>query len=561
MEPQAPPIDIETMDLIIRTPPVLNVMAQSGQITPRMLRVLVCKGHLNPTVQLDFRVKQDTDFPFARLPESIIEHMACYMDKRTLVSMAQASKMTQRMANDVLASMTVRLTGANATKEYSDAGDSVVPSYARDVIVTPAAKSALKTLHKRVTSLRLYDVPMDAKDVREVVARVPGLMELGLLAQPEATPRRIFRGQVYRPLLTSVTLWPLKSLKLTSLDLSRQVCTSKCAGVIAELTTLKRLVLSDAVVPNISHISALVGIETLDVSGIVLPDDIKIPGTCKDLTVSQWNDAWASELTALTRLSAVGEPKAMPETLRHLQLHADTFVPAVIKLTGLETLLWTSAKGETYNAIQPWLHTVTLASMMFKTSPGTHPESMIGFRRNDAVYEYTFVNIAMTMQFTLALSARTGLVSLTLNRCDIADAGIARIFPGLRTLCLAGNPGIHLGGLRSLTRLTDLDVSGCALNEEQMAIIGEMTQLEDLNLRDNKIVAHLGVLRDMRCLRRLDLRGCGITEAHLESLENIGVETVLISGRPLAISGPLDYRLKYLFDAAEVFEDEIEVDE
>ncbi|MDY6132199.1 MAG: hypothetical protein SPI09_02390 [Candidatus Limivicinus sp.] len=85
-----------------------------------------------------------------------------------------------------------------------------------------------------------------------------------------------------------------------------------------------------------------------------------------------------------------------------------------------------------------------------------------------------------------------------------ALTGLEEMFVGLKALNLSGNSLASLQGLSVMTGLEYLDLTGCRLNEDALAVLTDLNSLKVLNLSNNP----------------------GITAAKIEELNAQGIETV-----------------------------------
>ncbi len=98
--------------------------------------------------------------------------------------------------------------------------------------------------------------------------------------------------------------------------------------------------------------------------------------------------------------------------------------------------------------------------------------------------------------------------------------------------------------LPALVKLSSLNADGTALNDEQAAVIGQLTTLGDLVLNHTRVTdAGVAKLQALRGLQSLHLTGTGITNASLPVLGKLPALTVLdlsetkVTGGFAALSG------------------------
>ncbi|GAA4430931.1 leucine-rich repeat domain-containing protein [Bremerella cremea] len=99
---------------------------------------------------------------------------------------------------------------------------------------------------------------------------------------------------------------------------------------------------------------------------------------------------------------------------------------------------------------------------------------------------------------------------------------------------LKGDHSFHDAGCTQLARLTELrhlDLSGTAITDRTMPVIGSLSQLQSLSLRHTHLTdAGMAQLKELRNLNQLNISGTQVTEAglnHLAMLPNL--EVVVIS--------------------------------
>lgn len=179
-----------------------------------------------------------------------------------------------------------------------------------------------------------------------------------------------------------------------------------------------------------------------------------------------------------------------------------------------------------------------------------------------SLQELTFHRVAVDDRDLAFLEHLPRLRRLWLVDTRFSDAGATHL-RGLRELeTLRVNEltpgrfrGASLGELKSLSQLRHLDVAGTALNDQGLATIGSLTNLESLNLGGAVRITDAGLkhLASLTRLRWITLAGTSISDAglrHLESLPRLeGVHYVGTKITPAAITRLEQKRQKFLRQA------------
>ena len=117
------------------------------------------------------------------------------------------------------------------------------------------------------------------------------------------------------------------------------------------------------------------------------------------------------------------------------------------------------------------------------------------------------------------LSQMPALAELNLSNCTLKEFPEIDGLQKLTFLSLARTPVTNVSGIAGHTSLTDLDLSGTAINASVGAVLRELTALRSLNLSNTAIDRFTILdLEGLSQLRRLDLRGTELTHADVEPL-------------------------------------------
>ncbi|MBQ9980070.1 MAG: leucine-rich repeat domain-containing protein [Oscillospiraceae bacterium] len=119
----------------------------------------------------------------------------------------------------------------------------------------------------------------------------------------------------------------------------------------------------------------------------------------------------------------------------------------------------------------------------------------------------------------------------------IEDWSDLRYLEGLRTLVISEQDRVDMEALKLLPKLTELTLSHCSITSQDLPAIGELTNLEYLNLTGNR-VASLHDLEGLTKLTRLSLKNNSL--ADLDRIEALTALQVLdISGNAVEDISPL----------------------
>lgn len=153
--------------------------------------------------------------------------------------------------------------------------------------------------------------------------------------------------------------------------------------------------------------------------------------------------------------------------------------------------------------------------------------------------------LGVTAGETLMTDDLWNLASLTLPE-TVADLSDLRWFTGLRTLTVQNVSGLDFSPLSQLTKLTELDLSGCTISSGSLDAIGVLTSLQRLRL-NNCALTDIGALAQLTGLKELQLADNSLSEVGVLSLM-LDLETVTLTNNPITSIASLSAcgKLQYL---------------
>ena len=153
--------------------------------------------------------------------------------------------------------------------------------------------------------------------------------------------------------------------------------------------------------------------------------------------------------------------------------------------------------------------------------------------------------LGVTAGETLMTDDLWNIASLTLPE-TVADLSDLRWFTGLRTLTVQNVSGLDFTPLSQLTKLTELDLSGCTISSGSLDAIGGLTSLQRLRL-NNCALTDIGALSQLTSLKELQLADNSISEIGVLSLM-LDLETVTLTNNPITSIASLSAcgKLQYL---------------
>ena len=153
--------------------------------------------------------------------------------------------------------------------------------------------------------------------------------------------------------------------------------------------------------------------------------------------------------------------------------------------------------------------------------------------------------LGVTAGETLMTDDLWNIASLTLPE-TVTDLSDLRWFTGLRTLTVQNVSGLDFTPLSQLTKLTELDLSGCTISSGSLDAIGGLTSLQRLRL-NNCALTDIGALSQLTKLKELQLADNSISEIGVLSLM-LDLETVKLTNNPITSIASLSAcgKLQYL---------------
>ena len=153
--------------------------------------------------------------------------------------------------------------------------------------------------------------------------------------------------------------------------------------------------------------------------------------------------------------------------------------------------------------------------------------------------------LGVTAGETLMTDDLWNIASLTLPE-TVADLSDLRWFTGLRTLTVQNVSGLDFSPLSQLTKLTELDLSGCTISSGSLDAIGGLTSLQRLRL-NNCALTDIGALAQLTGLKELQLADNSLSEVGVLSLM-LDLETVKLANNPITSIAGLSAcgKLQYL---------------
>ncbi|HIR50564.1 MAG TPA: leucine-rich repeat domain-containing protein [Candidatus Avoscillospira avicola] len=153
--------------------------------------------------------------------------------------------------------------------------------------------------------------------------------------------------------------------------------------------------------------------------------------------------------------------------------------------------------------------------------------------------------LGVTAGETLMTDDLWNIASLTLPE-TVADLSDLRWFTGLRTLTVQNVSGLDFTPLSQLTKLTELDLSGCTISSGSLDAIGGLTSLQRLRL-NNCALTDIGALSQLTKLKELQLADNSLSEIGVLSLM-LDLETVTLTNNPITSIASLSAcgKLQYL---------------
>ena len=138
--------------------------------------------------------------------------------------------------------------------------------------------------------------------------------------------------------------------------------------------------------------------------------------------------------------------------------------------------------------------------------------------------------LGVTAGETLMTDDLWNIASLTLPE-TVTDLSDLRWFTGLRTLTVQNVSGLDFSPLSQLTKLTELDLSGCTISSGSLDAIGGLTSLQRLRL-NNCALTDIGALAQLTKLKELQLADNSLSEIGVLSLM-LDLETVKLTNNPI----------------------------
>lgn len=138
--------------------------------------------------------------------------------------------------------------------------------------------------------------------------------------------------------------------------------------------------------------------------------------------------------------------------------------------------------------------------------------------------------LGVTAGETLMTDDLWNIASLTLPE-TVSDLSDLKWFTGLRTLTVQNVSGLDFSPLSQLTKLTELDLSGCTISSGSLDAIAGLTGLQRLRL-NNCALTDISAFSQLTGLVELQLANNSISEIGVLSLM-LDLETVTLTNNPI----------------------------
>lgn len=577
-------LDPQVAQLLNDNPERLRELAEWGQVTPRMMWLLMNKDLVGTTVtarscdvsdvladasnpsKSSYDVFVDTflnpdraaggdcdkktnnnhhHHQHACLPDAIMLKIMSFMDPRTLARASLVGRFWRAAVNSDFVHSVWTRTPVEITRNTHH-----IPAYARHVVLTPQSKQSLvvdvmmcRAPSQFIHTLDATNVHLSQQDAAKLTQHLPSLRTLVLAVNGGHYPRPIHGAHTTdhavagRPLDPAILTY---LTNLTSLDLGGQrsdIDDVLCAEGLGRLTGLTKLSLRGAGIRRaVAHLSSLTGLLDLDLSHSVRVQARHML-RLSTLTQLQRLDvshccigdeglAHLGSLANLTELKAAGDTNG---------LSAHSLLTASAHLTALAALDLSDIRLDNAEAPSLLGTLVDMSALRSLRLVQTVPEGPAIAQTLGRLTRLTALQATLPEGPGTHLSRLTNLVTLEVFSppAGTEQTNAMELLPRLRSLAIAPSSGLRVPE-KGPVALTQLRLTS-RCEASTLSFLSHLTGLRHLDLgscvADDEHDAMDKHLAPLKALTRLDAARCDLAAPTARSL------SALTNLRALDVSG------------------------